>query len=39
LAESATLDTDHGAMMKSVFVREIALRMSSRMMAPQPGWF
>ena len=39
LAESATLDTDHGAMMKSAFVREIALRMSSRMMDPQPGWF
>ena len=33
------LDTDHGAMMKSAFVREIALRMSSRMMDPQPGWF
>ena len=39
LAESATLDTDHGAMIRSAFVHEIALRMSSRMMDPQPGWF
>ena len=39
LAASSTLNTDHGAMMKPAFVREIALRMSSRMMAPQQGWF